>query len=255
MKTNHIVFLIVGASLATFFLSVIFSINMVSINSKDLAQVIKNDPETFVEATRDAVENFQKQSAKKALEKRMKNPEKLATKGRVTFGDPKAAITIVEYSDFQCPYCARASKHVKGLVKKYKGKVSVVYKHFPLSFHPFAQPAAEYFEAIALIDHEQAKKFHDAIFDNFEDYASLKEEAKIHKSLQALVTKLKFDLKKVKSNMDKAKAIVQEDMAEAEKIKVRGTPSFYVNGVDSGGDLEGTINNVLKEMEKKSPPL
>ena len=205
---------------------------------------------TFISAIKEASEEHQKKSAEKAMEEQFKNPVKIPTEGRVTFGESSAPVTIVEYADFQCHYCAKAARSMKGLREKYEGKVNVVYKHFPLDFHPFAKPAAEYFEAIALVDHEQARKFHDALFDNFSDYSKLKEEKEIKKRLKALVKKMGWDMKAIESNMEKAKEVVQQDLAEAEKLKVRGTPSFFVNGVDAkGGRIEAIIEKLLEDLK------
>ena len=249
MKNTHIILLVLGASLLTFVLSVVFAINMGTISPKNLAKVIKDDPETFITAIKEASQEHQKRSEEKAMEEQFKNPAKIPTKGRVTFGNTDAPIAIVEYSDFQCPYCSEAAKSMKGLIKKYEGKVKVVYKHFPLSFHPFAKPAAEYFEAVALIDHEKAKNFHDEIFNNFGDYAKLQEEKEITKGLKDLVKKLGLNQKAVAGNMKEAREVVQQDMDEAKKLKIRGTPSFFVNGVDAkSGGMERIIKRFLKDL-------
>ena len=188
---------------------------------------MKKDPVTFMEAFKEAAESYQKESAKKALEDQFKNPAKIPTEGRVAFGEASAPITIVEYSDFQCPYCAKAAKSMRDLKDKYKGKVKVVYKHFPLSFHPFAKPAAEYFEAVALVDQAKARQFHDTIFDNFSDYAKLNEEKEITQSLKTLVKKMGLNQTDIEKNMEKAKKVVEEDMKEGRRLDVRGTPSFF----------------------------
>ena len=232
MKNIQIILLVAGVGLVTFILSVVFSMNMVSIQPKKLAEVVKKDPVTFMEAFKEAAESYQKESAKKALEDQFKNPAKIPTEGRVAFGEASAPITIVEYSDFQCPYCAKAAKSMRDLKDKYKGKVKVVYKHFPLSFHPFAKPAAEYFEAVALVDQAKARQFHDTIFDNFSDYAKLNEEKEITQSLKALVKKMGLNQTDIEKNMEKAKKVVEEDMKEGRKLDVRGTPSFFVNGCE-----------------------
>ncbi len=250
MKNIQIVALVLGTGLVTFILSVVFSINMVSISPKNLAKVIKEDPETFIEAIKSAGEEHRKQSEEKAMEDQFKNPKDIPTKGRVVFGDPSAEVTIVEYSDFQCPYCQRAAHSMKALITKYEGKVKLVYKHFPLSFHPFAQPAAEYFEAIALISHDKARQFHDSIFEDFSDYAKLQEEKEIKKSLKELVKKVGADMKTVQDNMEKAQKLVAEDMEEAKKFNVRGTPSFFVNGVNARGRIEMVVEKFLEKNGK-----
>ena len=251
MKNIHIIALVAGASLVTFILSVVFSINMVSITPEHLAKIIKKDPEVFISAIKTASEKHQKQAEEKALEEQFKNPADIDVKGRVTVGDSEAPITLVEFLDFQCFYCSKASKRVKSLVEKYDGKLKLVYKHLPLDFHPFAKPAAEYFEAIALISHEDAKKFHDAIFDDWKPYAKLKTEDEIQDSLKALVKKLEFDKEAIEKNMEEAKKVVAEDVREAQRLNVGGTPSFFVNGVDTKGRIEQVIEKFLEQEEKK----
>ena len=183
--------LVALASVVTLVASVFIAVNYYVIKPKDLAKAITDDPEVFAEAVLSINDTMRKVSQKKRaeletqrLEKSLKIPLKIATKGRVTFGDEKAPITIAEFSDFQCPYCAQASKRMKKVVEKYKGKVNMVYKHFPLGFHPFANPAAVHFEAIAMEDHGKARKFHDLIFDNFEKYARLKDKKAIENLLK-----------------------------------------------------------------------
>jgi protein-disulfide isomerase len=77
-------------------------------------------------------------------------------------GPKDAKIKLVEFTDFQCPYCVRAFPTIEGVLKKYEGKISIEYKSFPLSFHPYAQKAAE----AALCAGEQGKfwEMHDKIF-------------------------------------------------------------------------------------------
>ena len=251
MKSKTIIAIVAGACLATLVLSVVIAVGFVVITPKHLADVIKKDPETFINAVKDASENYQKISLKKQLDEQFDKPAKIKTEGRVTFGDPKAPIAIVEFSDFQCPACAGASGFAKNILKKYKGKVKLVYRHFPLSFHKMAKPAAIYFEAIAMEDHEKAKQFHDSIFENFQEYASLKDEKKIEKSLKALAKKVNADLEKVKENKERAKKVVEQDMAEGDQLRVRGTPTFFINGVrppDRGNGFEAVIERHLKKL-------
>lgn len=247
MSNLKILILVAGASIVTFFLSVLFSINMVFMTPNNLAEAIKKDPLVFMEAIKEAAQSAQKLSTERDIEKQMENKLEIKTKGRVTFGDPKASISVVEFSDFQCPYCSRASKNMKALIKKYKGKVNVVYKHFPLSFHPFAKPAAEYFEAIAMIDHGMAKKFHDYIFDNFEGYARLKTDAEITKAINKTMKKIGVNAVTAKANLPKAKLIVEADLEEGSAIGVSGTPNFFVNGINASKvGPEFIIEKILK---------
>ena len=251
MKSKTIIAFVVGACFATLVLSVVIAVGFVVITPKHLADVIKKDPETFIEAVKEASEKYQELALEKKMDEQFKKPERIDIKGRVTFGDPKAPVAIVEFSDFQCPACAGASGFIKNIVEKYEGKVKLVYRHFPLSFHKMAKPAAIYFEAIAMEDHEKARKFHDAIFENFQEYAALKDAKVIEKKLQDLVKEVKADPKKVKENMEKAEEIVQNDLIEANKLRVRGTPTFFINGVqppDRGQGFEAVIERHLKDL-------
>ena len=144
---------------------------------------IEKDPEKFIEVVNKAAQEAQKKSQEKMMaeegQKRddeFKNPLKPAVQDeRVIFGKKDAKVTIIEYSDFQCPYCSKGYQTVEEVVKAYPNDVRVVYKHLPLDFHPMAMPAAEYFEAIALQDHKKAEKFYHEVFKNQGDLGTKKE--------------------------------------------------------------------------------
>ena len=240
MKTTHVVILVVSSCVLTFVASVLFSINMASIEPKKLAEVIEKDPVLFLDTLKASAEKAQAQMAQKRVEEQMKNPKDIAIEGRVTFGKQDAPVTIVEYSDFQCRFCAEAySKRLQPVKDKYDGKVKVVYKHFPLDFHPFAKPAAEYFEAVAQIDQDKAKQFHDVIFADYSEfqksYARLKSKDEIDKAIKSIVKKIGLKMVDVEKHLKKGKEIVATDMVEANKLGVGGTPTFFVNGVNAQG--------------------
>ena len=232
MSKKQTVLLVIGTAIVTFFLSALVS-KMVFMSPKGLASTIKQNPLVVMEALQAAAKLAGEQQKQKQAEAAMKDVKDIKTAGRVTFGPKNAKVTIVEYSDFQCPYCARASKGMEGLIKKYNGKVNLVYKHFPLSFHPFAKPAAEYFEAIAINDHGKAKKFHDYIFDNFDQFARVKTKAEINKALNKILKSIGVSPATVKANLSKAKAVVEADLQEGKTIGVTGTPNFFVNGISA----------------------
>ena len=251
MKNSQIIALVIGSCLVTFIASVLFSMEMVTIKPKQLAKVIKKDPDTFFTALEESHAEAKKMRAERELEERFKNPLEIETEGRVTFGDEDAPVAIVEFSSFQCVYCAKAATSMKALREKYDGKVKLVYKHFPLSFQKLARPAAEYFEAVALISHDKAREFHDEIFYNFDEYARLSSEEEINKAIKKIVKKLGLSMKKVEGNLEKAKQVVQADMDEALKLNVSGTPSFFINGIDAkGGGFEMIINRLLDKADK-----
>ena len=138
-------------------------------------------------------------------------------------GPTSAPVTIVEFSDFQCPYCSRAEAAIKQVLEKYQGKVRFVYRDYPLSFHPFAEKAAE----AAQCANEQGKfwEFHDALYA---DQAKLSVP-----DMEATASRLGLNADKFKSCVESGKftAEVTKDVADATKAGVNSTPSFFINGI------------------------
>lgn len=183
----------------------------------------------------------------KQMETEFKNPKKpLIDPSRAIFGAKSAPITIVEYSDFQCPYCSRAAETVSAIFKKYGDKVRLVYKHLP--FKPNAEPAARYYEAIAMQSADKAKKFHDILYQN---------QKKIYGGepyLKEVAKKVGADLNKIASTKDSAEITkrINSDRAEAEKFEISGTPGFIVNGVTVRGayPIEHFVKIIDRHLKK-----
>ena len=166
-------------------------------------------------------------------EAEFKNPKKpKVSSDRAVLGSLSAPIVIVAYSDFQCPYCSRGASTIEEVRKKYGKKVAFVFKHLPLPFHPMAQPAAEYFEAIAIQEPAKAYKFHDEVFKNQQQLSSGGENllADLAKKVGADMARLKKDLKS-----SKVQKRIEEDKAEAKAFDISGTPGFIVAGVSLKG--------------------
>ncbi len=149
-------------------------------------------------------------------------PVKVDTAGAYALGPESAPVVIVEFSDFQCPFCAKVIPTLKEVVKKYPKEVRLVFKHFPLAFHKDAPLAHE----ASMAAGEQGKfwEMHDLIFEN---RAAMKRE-----NLLAHAEKLNLDIKKFTAALDsgKYKAVVEKDIAEGSRLGVTGTPTFFVNG-------------------------
>jgi protein-disulfide isomerase len=139
-------------------------------------------------------------------------------------GKADAPVALVEFSDFQCPYCARVQPDLKALLQKYPDKVKLVFKHFPLDFHQQARPAA-----IATMAAQEQGKFwemHDLLFQNqaaldpakFEEYA---------KQAGLDVARFKKDYEAKKAEYDKR---VTSDIQLGSQSGVMGTPSLYIGG-------------------------
>ena len=142
-------------------------------------------------------------------------------------GAATAKVTIVEFSDFQCPFCSKAEPSVDEVMKNYSDKVKVVFRHFPLDFHDKAFKASE---AAACAD-AQGKfwEFHKTLFAN--QGALAIEDLKTHAKTLGL------DTAKFNACLDggKMKATVDADMAAAKAVGVNGTPAFFINGVMLSG--------------------
>lgn len=142
----------------------------------------------------------------------------------VIMGKKDAPITIVEFSDFQCPFCARFYPMLKEVLAAYPDKVRVIVKNYPLPFHPNALPAAK----LALAANQQGKfqPMMELLLTNGGDVsdAKVKEYAK---TLGMNYNKLMDDFKNRSAEWEKQ---IQDDMKIAESVDVRGTPTFYLNG-------------------------
>jgi protein-disulfide isomerase len=137
-------------------------------------------------------------------------------------GSAKALVTIVEFSDFQCPYCSRVVPTIERLVKEYPDKVRIFFKQNPLPFHDKAQLAAE----AALAAGAQGKfwKMHDELFAN--------QSALDRPALEKYAAKIGLNMGKFKAALDNHtfKAAVDKDLADARELGVQGTPNFFING-------------------------
>lgn len=167
-------------------------------------------------------------------------------------GDPKAQVTVVEYSDFQCGYCARAANGVADLLKDYKGKVRVFYKQFPLSFHKWAEDAS--IASLCVYDQANDKfwEIHDAIF---EKQGEIK-VAGAKETFAEMARKLGVDMKKYNQcvESEETRRRVTSDMNEGRSIGVSGTPTFVVDGfvISGGANMKAIRNAVDYRLSLKS---
>ncbi len=209
-------------------------------NPDILFSAIEKNPDKFMEVVQKASmaaqrkqQEDQEKEERERVENEMKNPLTPEwADGRATIGSKDAPIQIVEYSDFQCPFCSRGYATLKQVLKAYPGKIRFMFKNLPLPMHPLAMPAAQRFEAIALQDVNKAYKFHDTIFENQQ-----KMNAGGEKYLDSIAAKVGANVAQMKKDMegDKGKERIEADMKEAEKYGISGTPGFIVNGVSVRG--------------------
>ncbi len=147
-------------------------------------------------------------------------------------GKKDAKVTLIEYSDFECPFCARHVPTLKQILKEFPNDVRVVFRHFPLtSIHPLAKKASEASECVAKLGGENKFwQFHDEMFAS-QTAASgrIADEAQI----MAVVKKIGVSESGVKNCLTSGQmsARVEEDMASGNDIGVRGTPANIINGL------------------------
>ena len=146
------------------------------------------------------------------------------------FGDPKAPITLIEYSDFECPFCKRFHAIAHQIVQTYPGKVNWVYRHFPLAMHnPGAQKQAEASECVAqLAGNDAFWKFTDAIYQR----TTSNGRGFPLTQLAPLGKEIGVDDAQLQQCIDSGKLAgrVQEDFDEGSRIGVSGTPaSILIN--------------------------
>jgi protein-disulfide isomerase len=163
------------------------------------------------------------------------------------FGKQGAPVTIIEFSDFQCPFCTRAAETVTQLKKKYGNKIQLAFKQFPLPMHQDARQAAEASLCVNEQSTDKFWKFHDIMFKNQSklDKASLEKYAKdvgadVAKFNQCVTSKKFSDA-------------VQKDLDYGEKIGVKSTPTFFVNGqiVNGAVPIETFSEIIEEEMSAK----
>jgi protein-disulfide isomerase len=141
-------------------------------------------------------------------------------------GDPNAPVTLVEFSDFECPFCARADPGIKELAAKYPQKLRVVFKHFPLSFHETARPLA--IASMAAQEQGRFWEFHDVLFKNTGSLQAT------DAAIEGYAKSAGLDLARFKRDrQEKADAYnrrVDDEIALGNSVDVRGTPTLYING-------------------------
>lgn len=218
-------------------------------NPEILHEAIKADPAGFIMTLQEAAADAKDSMEKKKFEKSFDNPLEPSISDRdAVRGNPDGPLVLVEYSDFECPYCSRGYATMNQFMEKYKGQVKFVYKHLPLSFHKQAMIASQYFEAIKLQDQEKAFEFHDEIFKN---QRGLKNGEAF---LKKIAQKVGADMGKVAKdlNSEAVKDKIKADMAEAAKFQIQGTPGFVLNGVPIRGAYPiSHFEMIVEELKKR----
>jgi protein-disulfide isomerase len=160
-------------------------------------------------------------------------------------GAQDALVTLVEYGDYECPYCGEAYPIVKRLEKKMGGDLQFIFRNFPLTeSHPRALAAAQAAEAAGL--QSQFWEMHDLLYEN---QNTLEDE-----DLIAFARKLKLDIKRFTRDFssDEVRTKIQEDFSGGVRSGVNGTPTFFINGVRHDGSFE--YEDLLAALQEQLEP-
>jgi protein-disulfide isomerase len=181
--------------------------------------------------------------------KLLDDPVPIPTLGSPAMGPATAPITLVEFSDFQCPYCSKAVAQINATLKAYPNDVRLIFKQYPLvELHPAAAISA----AASLAAHAQGKfwPMHDVMFANRPKLS--------RESILAWAKEIGLDMKRFTADLDSdaIKKAVARDRANGDKAGVEGTPTVFLNGQRYNGDLapdaiKPVIEGELKRLAAK----
>ncbi len=172
-----------------------------------------------------------------------------------TEGPENAPVTIVVFSDFQCPYCSRFAPILKKVHEEFPNDVKIIFKHFPLKMHPLAIPAAEAAECAG--DQGKFWAYHDMLFEKNDAWGEL-EPKNVAPALKGFAKDLGLDTARFNACLDKGekKQLISANKLEGKKFMVSGTPTAvlnfkkYIVSLDEEG-IRKTIQEELKKANKK----
>ncbi len=173
----------------------------------------------------------------------LEDPVKISIAGDPIRGPEKARITIVEFSDFQCPYCSKAVPESKEILRQFPNDVRLVFKQFPLDSHSDAEFGAE----ASLAAQAQGKfwEMHDLLYAGFPDLS--------RKRIMTYARELNLDINRFTAELDshKYRSRVKAEEQEGEVAGVGGTPAFFFNGKHYNGlfDVASVVPVIKKELK------
>jgi protein-disulfide isomerase len=177
--------------------------------------------------------------------KLLEDPVTIPTAGSPVRGPAGAALTLVEFSDFQCPYCSIAVAKLDAVQEAYPGKIKLIFKQFPLDTHSQAALAA----AAAISAHQQGKfwPMHNTLFAHRSQLS--------RPSILELARNIGLDMKRFEADLDspETKKTVARDVEDGDRAGVEGTPTVFINGRKYNGPLDlPAIRKVIDEQLKNS---
>ncbi|WP_421902002.1 DsbA family protein [Maridesulfovibrio sp.] len=228
-----------------------------------IAEVIRENPQIVIDAMREnsmdmlaiveqGIDQREKLKREAMLVAEIKNPyQPRIWAERPMLGNPDAPVTIVEYTDFLCPYCSKGAKVVSRLVNEQPEKYKLVFKHLPM--HKNSRELALVFEAIAQFNKSKAYKFHDLAFDRQKELYEDKEGVVLGKILEEIG--VNPDQLQKSLNSPQLQEFLLADEKEAGEFRIDATPTFLVNGVSVRGYLpadrfEQMVDMIMEKSAK-----
>jgi protein-disulfide isomerase len=184
--------------------------------------------------------------------KLLDDPVTIPVSGSPVLGPANAKITLVEFSDFQCPYCILAVPQIQAVMKAYPTQTKLIFKQFPLEIHSRAFLAA----SAALAANKQGKfwRMHDAMFAHHDELS--------HETFVKLAQEMGMDVARFEKDMasDEVKKAVEKDVDDGERAGVQGTPTIFINGQRYNGPitldyLKQIFDGMLKDGKAQTAAL
>jgi len=177
--------------------------------------------------------------------KLLEDPIAIPTAGAPMTGPADAPITLVEFSDFQCPYCTLATPQLQAVLKAYPTQVRLIFKEFPLDIHSQAAFAA----AAAVAAQKQGKfwPMHDALFASHADLRRA--------TVLAIASAIGLDVKRFEADVDsiEVRKAVARDMEDGSNVGVMSTPTLFIDGQHYNGMIKLDVLKPILEAELKRP--
>jgi len=178
-------------------------------------------------------------------QKTLEDAVAIPTAGSPVTGPQDAPITVVEFSDFQCPYCALATPQLRAVLKAYPTQVKLIFKQFPLDMHSQAALAA----AAAIAAHRQGKfwPMHDALFASRNDLS--------RPTILSLASAIGLDIKRFEADLDstETKQAIAQDLEDGTRAGVMATPTIFIDGQHYNGQIRLDTLTPLLDAELKHP--
>ena len=204
-----------------------------------LYAAVRAHPKEFLDILAAAAKDAQRRQATSSarddslrIDEGLRAPRHVDVTGRAGFGNPDAPITVVEYTDFECPFCRQERDVLVELLQRHPKDVRLVVKQFPLDIHPHAAAAARMFEAVARQSPAAAYRLYDVLYTNQE---RLKAEGEPFITEAARMAGADVRRAVADAHSPAIAATVTADADEAKRLGFTGTPGFLVNGVPLQG--------------------